>query len=87
MGMAVCSVCGRLSASGGDHLDCGEMRRAVLEDEGAAAASRRQAFGGAAAGSGGAAGGGGGCDLAVELRALLDHIGLEKGEPKDRRMP
>ena len=67
-GMSTCSVCGRLSASGGDHLDCGEMRRARLEDEGREAAARHEVF---------AAGGGGGADdeLAVEVRAILDHIG------------
>ena len=66
--MSTCSVCGRLSASGGDHLDCGEMRRARLEDEGRDAAARYEAF---------AAGRGGGADdeLAVEMRAILDHIG------------
>ena len=82
----MCSVCGRLSASGGDHLDCGEMRRAGLEDERAVAASRRQELGGTAGGGGAADGGGG--DLAVEMRALLDHIGLgQRGEQGGRRMP
>ena len=69
-GIATCSVCGRISASGGDHLDCGEMRRARLEDERIGAAARRELL---APGAGGGRGGDG--DLAVEMRAVLDHIG------------
>lgn len=69
-GIATCSVCGRISASGGDHLDCGEMRRARLEDERIVAAARYEVFGG---------GGGGGDDLATEVRAVLDHIGEGDG--------
>ena len=67
-GVSTCSVCGRLSASGGDHLDCGEMRRVRLEDEGHEAAARYEAS---------VAGRGGGTDdeLAVEMRAILEHIG------------
>ena len=68
-GMSTCSVCGRLSASGGDHLDCGEMRRARLEDEGRDAAARYEAF------AAGGRGGGADDELAVEMRAILDHIG------------
>ena len=67
-GIATCSVCGRISASGGDHLDCGEMRRARLEDERIVAAARYEVFGG-----------GGGDDLATEVRAVLDHIGEGDG--------
>lgn len=68
--MSTCSVCGRLSASGGDHTDCGEMRRARLEDEGRRAATRYELLGAAGAGRGGTDD-----DLAVEMRAILDHIG------------
>lgn len=72
-GIATCSVCGRISASGGDHLDCGEMRRARLEDEKIVAAAR---YG--LSGQGGGEGVAGG-DLATEMRAVLDHIGGEGG--------
>lgn len=72
-GIATCSVCGRISASGGDHLDCAEMRRARLEDERIGAAARNELFG--PDGGGGADG----ADLAVEMRAVLDHIGGEAG--------
>jgi len=68
--MSTCSVCGRLSASGGDHTDCGEMRRARLEDEGRRAAARYELLGAAGVGRGGTDD-----DLAVEMRAILDHIG------------
>lgn len=72
-GIATCSVCGRISASGGDHLDCCEMRRARLEDERIGAAARNELFGP----DGGSRADG--ADLAVEMRAVLDHIGGEGG--------
>lgn len=78
-GIATCSVCGRISASGGDHLDCGEMRRARLEDERIGAAARNEVFGRDAGG-----GGAGGADLAVEMRAVLDHIGGNGGGGNSR---
>lgn len=82
-GIATCSVCGRISASGGDHLDCGEMRRARLEDERAAAAARYEMFGAGGGAEGAGAGGAG--DLAVEMRAVLDHIGGGAGAGAARR--
>lgn len=72
-GIATCSVCGRISASGGDHLDCAEMRRARLEDERIGAAARNELFGP----DGGSRADG--ADLAVEMRAVLDHIGGGEG--------
>ncbi len=84
-GIATCSVCGRISASGGDHLDCGEMRRARLEDERAAAAARYELFGGGGVAEGAGAGRSGG--LAVEMRAVLDHIGGETGTGAARGRP
>ena len=71
-GIAMCSVCGRISASGGDHLDCAEMRRARLEDERIGAAARNELFGPDGSRTDGA-------DLAVEMRAVLDHIGSGEG--------
>lgn len=71
-GIATCSVCGRLSASGGDHLDCGEMQRARLEDERIGAAARNELLGPDDKGRGVG-------DLAVEMRAVLDHIGAGDG--------
>ena len=75
-GIATCSVCGRISASGGDHLDCGEMRRARLEDERIGAEARNELFGPDAGSRGDGAG------LAVEMRAVLDHIGAGDGAGK-----
>ena len=81
-GIATCSVCGRISASGGDHLDCGEMRRARLEDEKIGAAARYGLFGTGSKGRGGGDG-----DLAVEMRAVLDHIGGGAGRGHAPRRP
>lgn len=62
-----CSICGRVSGSGQDHLDCVQKRRVELEDEDFKQKIPERMD--AAAGSG----------LAPEIRALIEHMAKEKG--------
>ena len=61
----VCSICGRVSGSGGDHLDCVEKRRVELEDE-----KRKKDLPEKISTAD--------AELGVEIRALLDHMSREK---------
>lgn len=61
----VCSICGRVSGSGEDHLDCVEKRRIELEDEKRKRDLPEQISTADA-------------KLGVEIRAILDHMSREK---------
>ncbi|ABK78468.1 hypothetical protein CENSYa_1858 [Cenarchaeum symbiosum A] len=64
--MGTCSICHRISA-GGDHLDCQEKMRLMLEDENSKEGLPERL-------------GSDPSDLAVEMRAFLDHLAREKGK-------
>lgn len=59
--MRICTVCGRVSGTGDDHLDCVERRRIELEDAG----SRESLPERLAVQDG---------ELAAEIRSVLDHM-------------
>lgn len=60
----VCSICGRVSGNGGDHLDCTEKRRVEMEDE-----EFKRNLPEKISDAG---------ELGVEIRAILDHMTREK---------
>lgn len=61
----VCSICGRVSGSGRDHLDCVEKRRVELEDE-----KRKKDLPERISTAD--------AELGVEIRAILDHMSRQK---------
>lgn len=65
--MKICGICGRISATGQDHLDCVQRRRVELEDEDSRGRITERLD--AAENSG---------DLGVEIRAILEHLSREK---------
>ena len=68
--MKICSICHKISASGDDHLDCREKRRVELEDEDLKQKLPEKLD--MAKDSD---------DLAVEVKAILEHMTREKEKP------
>ncbi len=58
--MKACSICGKISASGEDHLDCTEKRRLEEKENEEAGRATPEAPGDGS--------------IAGELKALLDHM-------------
>lgn len=67
--MKICSICHKISGTDDDHLDCKEKRRIEFEDE-QLKQSLPERLDMAKNPD----------DLAVEVRAILDHITREKDE-------
>ena len=65
--MKRCTVCGRLSGTGDDHLDCIQMKKIELEDEGFRAGITERLDAGKDPES-----------LGVEIKAVLEHLAREK---------
>ena len=65
--MKICSICHKISASGDDHLDCREKRRVELEDEDLKQKLPEKLDMGKDSD-----------DLAVEVKAILEHMTREK---------
>ncbi len=61
--MKACSICGKISASGEDHLDCVEKRRLEEKEDEVAGRAAPDASGISD-----------GENIAGELKALLDHM-------------
>lgn len=68
-GMKVCNICRRITATGEDHTDCVQRRRIDLEDEDAKSGLPERLDMAKDPG-----------DLAVEVRAILDHLAREKAD-------
>lgn len=64
--LKVCTVCGKISATGEDHTDCIQIRRLELEDK-ELRRSVPEMLGSSEE-----------QDLGVEVRALLEHLTREK---------
>ncbi len=64
--MRICSICGRISGSGQDHLDCTERRRVELEDEDfkGKIPDKLDVSGGS--------------ELAKEVRAIMEHMARDR---------
>ena len=61
-----CSICGKISATNQDHLDCIQMRRVELEDEDFKSHITEKLDMAKSS------------DLGVEIRAVLEHLAMNK---------